>query len=66
MKKIRRTLREKGSFKILVIFPRLRDKALISDPILLKLAQIDCISVKINHIENNFKNPSNIMEIGPF
>ena len=48
-----------------LIFSHLRDKIHIFYLILLKLAQIVCIIVKINAIENK-ENLSNIMGKGPF
>ena len=64
MKKIRRTLWEKGPFKLLFIylvsylfiyFSRLRDKVHIFHPILSQLAQSVCIIVRIKRIENKIK-----------
>ena len=63
MKKIRQTLWEKSSFKILVIFFFFLIYA--HYPILLKLAHIVCIIVTTDLIENE-DNPSTIMGKGSF
>ena len=61
MKKICQTLWERDPFKILVIFfSCLRDEVHTFYPIFLKLAQISCIIIDINTIENE-ENKSNIM-----
>ena len=51
--------------KFLLIFFLFLDKVHIFGPILIKLAQICCIIIDINPIENE-ENLSNIMGKGPF
>ena len=52
MKKIRQTLWEKNHFKFWLMFSRLRDDVKTCYSILLELAQIVCIIIDIDRIEN--------------
>ena len=58
MKKICQIIWEKEPFQTLVIFSLVCDKVHIFYPIILKLAQIVCINIDINPIENE-ENLSN-------